>query len=344
MTPPRPRVLTWPVHGSYLQYLALGADVELLVVESVPGELSGYPPNVTGVPAGRLTEVDADVVLYQALEHWSERERLLPARLLRAPSAYLEHDPPREHPTDTRHPAADSDVRAVVHVTHYNALMWDTGGSPATVIEHGVPDPRVQYDGRLARGIVVINDLATRGRRLGRDVFEDLREDVPLDLVGMNAAALGGLGEVKLPELPPFVARYRFCFSPIRYTSLGLGILEAMAVGVPVIGMATTELPSVIRDGENGYVSNDRSILVERMRALLADRELAGRIGRAGRETVRARYGIERFGRDWTDLLGSLAGSSLRADQSSPRSRPSPGLRHGRASDEPARGHPMTPG
>jgi hypothetical protein len=87
---------------------------------------------------------------------------------------------------------------------------------------------------------------------------------------------------VKLPDLPEFVARYRFCFSPIRYTSLGLGILETMAVGVPVVGMATTELPSVFRDGRNGYVSNDPAKLAARMRALLADHELARRLGEAG--------------------------------------------------------------
>jgi hypothetical protein len=52
------------------------------------------------------------------------------------------------------------------------------------------------------------------------------------------------------------------------------------------------------------------------MRTLLADRDLARRIGRAGRETVRARYGIERFGRDWTDLLRSVAGSVRQADAS----------------------------
>jgi glycosyltransferase involved in cell wall biosynthesis len=322
MTLDRPRVLTWPVHGSYLQYLALATEADFLVVESEPGELSGYPPNVIGVPPDRLEALDADVVLYQTLDHWNDRGRLLPERLHRAPSAYLEHDPPRQHPTDTRHPAADSGIGVVVHVTHYNALMWDTGASPTTVIEHGVPDPGIGYDGSLARGIVVINDLATRGRRLGRDVFEDLRTHVPLDLVGMKSELLGGLGEVKLPELPRFLARYRFCFSPIRYTSLGLGILEAMAVGLPVVGLATTELPSVIRDGENGYVSNDRATVIERMRELLADRELARRIGGAGQETVRARFGLDRFGREWAELFRALARSAQPADPSSVDAHP----------------------
>ena len=66
-------------------------------------------------------------------------------------------------------------------------------------------------------------------------------------------------------------------------TSLGLAILEAMAVGVPVVGLATTELPRAIRDGESGYLSNDPDELVARMEALLADHDLARRIGAAGR-------------------------------------------------------------
>jgi hypothetical protein len=303
----RVRVLTWPVHGSYLMYLA-SANVDLVVVVGRPDELQGYPPNVLAVSGRDLESVGADVILYQSVEHWRDRSRLLPARLLSAPSVYVEHDPPREHPTDTRHPAADVPDLLLVHVTHYNALMWDAGSTRTTVIEHGVPDPGIRYDGSLARGIVIINDLDTRGRRLGRDLFERLRERIPLDLVGMNAERLGGLGEVKLSQLPAFISRYRFVFSPMRYTSLGLAILEAMAVGLPVVGLSTTELPRVIRDGVNGYLSADPEELAGRMEALLADIRLARRIGEAGRQTVRERYGLDRFGRDWTRLFRQLAG------------------------------------
>ena len=119
-----------------------------------------------------------------------------------------------------------------------------------------VPDD-ARYSGHLERGITVVNGLAQRGRRLGLDVFLEAREQVPLDLVGMASEELGGLGEVPPPELARTMAAYRFYFHPVRYTSLGLSLCEAMTVGLPVVGLATTELPTVI-DRRGGRLRRHR--------------------------------------------------------------------------------------
>lgn len=86
----------------------------------------------------------------------------------------------------------------LVRVTPFNALMWDSGRTPIVVIEHGVPEPvGVRYSGEIARILVVGNHLASRGRRLGLDICQQIRATVPLELVG-----LGGLGEVPQRRLP----------------------------------------------------------------------------------------------------------------------------------------------
>jgi glycosyltransferase involved in cell wall biosynthesis len=126
----------------------------------------------------------------------------------------------------------------------------------------------------------------------------------------MGADRLGGVGEVRRGELPAFEARYRFFFNPIRYTSLGLGMLEAMLVGVPVVAFATTEIPTVIEDGVSGFISTDPATLHDAIRALLADRDLAEQIGEAGRQRALERFGIERFARDWTEAFKAVARSA----------------------------------
>jgi glycosyltransferase involved in cell wall biosynthesis len=216
---------------------------------------------------------------------------------------YLEHDPPRPHATDTRHPVDDPDV-LLVHCTRFNALMWDSGRSRVRVVEHGVPEsPGVRYAGDIERAVVVINDLATRGRRLGRDVVERVGEQVPVDLVGLRSEAMGGLGAVPHDELPWRISRYRCFLNPIRYTSLGLSLIEAMLAGVPVVALATTEIPSVIRDGETGLLALDADGLADHVRVLLDDHVLARRIGAVGREMARERFAIGRFARDWITVL-----------------------------------------
>ncbi len=79
----------------------------------------------------------------------------------------------------TRHPLADRADMPLVHVTHFNALMWDSGRAPTTVIEHGVVDPGPLWTGELARLGVVVNEPARRGRLVGTDLMPGLRRGSP---------------------------------------------------------------------------------------------------------------------------------------------------------------------
>ncbi len=305
------RVLTWHVHGAYLHYLSHVPHRFLVPVRpGRPPRYLGLPPggfpwrrNLVEVDAGRVSAADVDVVLCQAAENWTvDRFELLGSGAIALPTVYLEHDPPRESPTDMRH-VVDDPRALLVHVTPFNALMWDAGRTPTTVIDHGVPLPQVRWTGKLARGLAVVNDIGPRGRRLGVDVLEQARRQVPIDLVGMGSEAVGGLGEVPHRDLPAFAARYRFLFNPIRYTSLGLAVCEAMALGMPVVGLATTEMATAVENGVSGYVDTRLDVLVGQMRRLLDDHDLAARLGEGARRTAASRFALSRFVREWGEAL-----------------------------------------
>jgi len=326
----RLRILSWHVHGSYLH--ALAHVPHDLYVPVRPGRPEGYvglpaggflwPASLHEVPADDVPGLDLDVVVTQTHDQWlAEREALLSPAQRRLPRIHIEHDPPRGHPVDQRHPVDDPGA-LLVHVTHFNALMWDSGPTPTRVIEHGVPVPEeIRWTGELERGLVVVNNLALRGRRVGADVYARVRERVPLDLVGMGSEEVpGGLGEVPPDELAAFAARYRFLFNPIRYTSLGLAVCEAMAVGLPVVAVGTTEHAVAIGDGATGYVDTNLDRLVERMGELLEHPDEAARLGANARTVARERFGIERFVRDWDRTLREAAGYADESD-SDPRIR-----------------------
>ena len=311
------RILTWHVHGNYLYYLSQVPHTFYLPVkegrpEGYGGRLPGmpWPDNLCDVPAGEVKNLDLDVILYQSQKNYLEDQYdILSEDQRRLPRVHLEHDPPREQPTDTRHVVDDPNV-LLVHVTHFNDLMWDSGQTPTRVVEHGVMvPPEVRYSGELERGLVVVNGLAGRGRRLGADVVARVREEVPLDLVGMGSEKAGGLGEVPHDRLPAFEARYRFFFNPIRYTSLGLAVCEAMMIGMPIVGLATTEMVTAVENGVSGYVHTDVRYLVERMHELLADPAEARRLGEGARRQARERFRIERFVDDWLDVFRLVTGS-----------------------------------
>ena len=311
----RLKILTWHTHGAYLYYLTQ-APHDFYVL-SKPGRPPGYGgrcghlpwgENVHDLPADEARSQPFDCILFQDdPQYLNDQHELLTPAQRRLPKIYLEHDPPRQKPVDEPHLVRDRDV-LLVHCTHFNRLMWDNGETPTRVIEHGVVEPRARYGGELERGLVVINNIASRGRRLGFDIFQTLARQLPIDLAGMGSEDAGGLGEVLHAELPAFAARYRFFFNPIRYTSMGLAVIEAMMVGVPVVALATTEMVTVIRDGENGFVDTDLARLVERMKILLADRELAARLGREARRTALERFNIRRFVADWNDAFAQVTG------------------------------------
>ncbi len=314
----RLRILTWHVHGSYLHYLTQAPHDFYLPVDATRSEGHGgrtasfaWGDNVHDVPVDAVRTLPFDAILFQSARNWQvDQHMTLTAAQRRLPRLFLEHDPPRDGPTDTRHPVDDPDV-LLVHVTAFNQLMWDAGATPTTVIDHGVLDRGHRYSGDLARGLTVVNGLARRGRRLGADVFERARAQVPLDLIGMFSEESGGIGEVALADLPDFAARYRFFFHPIRYTSLGLALLEAMMLGMPVVGLATTELPTVIRNGENGFIATDERDLHDAMRRLIADPALARRLGANARATALDRFNIDRFASDWSDVFARVTGLDL---------------------------------
>lgn len=313
----RLNILIWHIHGSYLNTLARIEHTWYLPVK--PGRPEGYggrgptfdlPPYVHEVPAEQVRDLPLDLIIFQTPKNYTEDQfEILSPEQRRLPRIYLEHNTPKPHACDTPHPVDDPDV-LLVHVTHYNRLMWDNRRTPTTVIEHSVAiDPAARYSGRIARGVTVINGMQKRPRIAGYDLFLQAREQIPLDPVGMMTAELGGLGDVPYRDLHRRLAEYRFMFSPIRYTSLPLAVIEGMTLGMPVVALATTELPTVIEHGRSGFVSCDPDALIGHMRALLEDPGLAREIGAHGRRVALERFGLARFIRDWNAAFAEVTGT-----------------------------------
>ncbi len=329
MSSRRLRVLTWHVHGNYLWYLSeTPCDFVLPVVPSdmhesgsdnpwghgYGGRGSTFPfgENIKECPFDELKSQRFDCILYQSRKHYeSDQQELLSSAQQRLPKIYIEHDPPWDDVTDQCHWFKEANGM-LVHVTHFNRLMWHSGNVETRVVEHGVKVPEsARYTGELPRGVTALNHLKRRGRKVGSDVFEQLGRHTPIDLIGMAAEESGGIGEIQPTELAHYIAKYRYFFSPIRYTSLGLAILEAMSVGLPIVGLATCELATVITNGSNGYLETDLAKLLEHMQRLVSDPAEARKLGEAARRVASERFNIKRFADDWHCLLWDVAGDSV---------------------------------
>lgn len=310
----RPRVLTWHVHGSYLYYLS-HVPVDFYVL-SKPSREPGYAgrfghfpwgENVIDMPVSEVKNHDFDCILFQNHHHYlNDQSNILSDAQRNLPIIFLEHDPPRENPVATKHPVDDPNA-LIVHVTHFNELMWDNGNTPTTVIPHGVVVPsNISWIGNLQKGIVIVNHLNKRGRRLGSDIFTSVSRHIPLDLIGMEAELLGGVGEVQHSHLPAYAAHYRFLFNPIRYTSLGLSVCEAMMLGIPIVGLATTEMVSTVENGVSGFIDTNVNNLIEHMKRLLNDPQEAKVLSEGAKKKALQDFNINRFVSDWSKVFSTV--------------------------------------
>ncbi|MEU4804968.1 glycosyltransferase [Actinosynnema sp. NPDC023587] len=290
------KVLLWHVHGSWTHAFVQGPHDYLVVGPPEGKGLLGRDwPNAREVG---LTADRAHVAVVQEVDQLD----LVPAGV---PVVYLEHNTPQR--PNLVHPAAGR-VGLIVQVTHFNDLMWDCGTTRTTVVEHGVVDPGHRYTGELARAAIVVNEPVRRGRVVGTDLLPRFAEVAPLDVFGMGTRQLpGGLGDHDLPTLHRELARRRVYVHPARWTSLGLSLVEAMHLGMPVVALACTEAVRAVPPGA-GVLSTDVDELVRGVAELVADPALARQKGALAREFALERYGIDAFLGHWDRILAEVSG------------------------------------
>ena len=312
------RVLLWHVHGSWTTAFVQGRHEYLIPVTADRGpdglgraRTWSWPASAVEVTREEAATAEVDVVVLQRPEEleglaadWLGGRR--PGRDV--PAVYLEHNAPQGRINELRHVAADRPDLVVVHVTHFNDLFWDCGSTPTRVIEHGIVDPGDRYTGEVPAAAVVVNEPARRGRVTGTDLLARLGASVPVDLFGMRSEQLAGapgvrsVADLAQERLHAEMARRRLYLHPVRWTSLGLSLLEAMHLGMPVVALATTEVVEAV-PAEAGVLSTRPDVLWDAVRTYLHDEDAARLAGKAARAAALERYGLTRFLSDWDALL-----------------------------------------
>ena len=323
---PQTTVLHWHVHGSWSTAFVQGPHRYLLPTLPERGPWGGgrpaawtWPDAAVEVSPAELAAAadEIDVVVLQRPEEIDLVERWTGRRPgVDLPAVFVEHNTPRGDAPATRHPLAERDDIPVVHVTHFNALMWDCGRAPVHVVEHGVLDPGHRYTGELDRAAVVVNEPVRRHRVTGTDLLAGFADTIGLDVYGIGSERLPEAvdhpavhigGDLPQARMHAELARRRLYLHPIRWTSLGLALIEAMMLGMPVVGLATAEAAVSVPD-DAGVVATDPAVLHDAIRTYRADPDLARAHGARGREIALGRWSVDRFLGDWDRVLAAAAG------------------------------------
>jgi len=321
------RILVWHVHGGWMDAFVRGPH-EYLIPTTPQRDAWGlgrggrsWPSSAVEVDPADVVAAEVDVVVLQRPEEVEAARILLGGRPV--PMVFVEHNAPRVDVPNTLHPLRDRDDLTIAHVTQWNALMWDCGTTRTTVVEHGVVDPGPRYRGTLERLGVVINEPVRRHRVVGTDLLPRFAAVAPVDVWGMGTERLPelgfgdrvvALGDVAADPMHSALAERRAYVHPNRWTSLGLSLLEAMHMAMPVLVLATTDAARTVPGGA-GAIATDVEELVRASRTLLADPEEARRRGAVAREAVLARHALGRFTADWDVLLDDAVSRGVRRNR-----------------------------
>jgi len=166
------------------------------------------------------------------------------------------------------------------------------------VIFHGGRLDRLKGSLELVRAFALVRRtlpdaaLLTVGEALPgfRDEIEALAERLGVRAGLVHAGWLRGDELLAAYELADVIATPSLCFE-----SFGLLNVEAMALRKPVLASMWGGPSDVVVDGVTGYLVNPLHVatMAQRLTALLTDRELARRLGAAGRQRLEALFGLE---------------------------------------------------
>jgi len=238
------------------------------------------------------------------------------------------------------------DAAAAVTVSEYNADYLRTRFPASThrllTVRNGLRlddfhyrppvqrEPVVSAVGRLVekKGFVILLEALALLNRAGRPVRAVLAGAGPLEQLLREQVTLLGLGDlVDMPgplpqhEVRALVARSAVLAAPCitgsdgNVDGLPTVLIEAMALGTPVVATPVTGIPELVRDGQTGLMVPERDPfeLAAALARVLDDNELAIRLARHARILVEEAYDSRRQARELGGIHSNAQGRTGRA-------------------------------
>lgn len=180
------------------------------------------------------------------------------------------------------------------------------------------------YRGEVAAALIVGNAMRARNSMFDVDLQDRILAAAPNRIVGEDPQRPEARPTRDFADLLELYCSHRCLLHITREgfeDGYNLAMLEAMAVGMPIVSWANSTSP--LTDGYDGFVSNQEDELRERVVQLLGDRQLANEMGKCARETVREAFPIQRFAERWTEVIQRAA------DETSTMASGQPGVGRG---------------
>lgn len=200
------------------------------------------------------------------------------------------------------------DLRGVtrVFITEFSKNEWKCkDATNSHVIYHMVDTEKYNgWEGGNGRSMLLVNQFTGREWAVG-NVDKLLTIDAAnghlIDLYGHNA----GYNSRPLSnyEVVQKLKEYDVFINTSLRSPIPASLLEAAAVGIPILSTKTCAIPDFFKDGENIMFFETFEECVEKNKELLSNKKLRKQLGAAAREVVLASFNKDRYVADWNKVI-----------------------------------------
>lgn len=193
-----------------------------------------------------------------------------------------------------------------VFITEFNKIEWQFSGDKNTsVIEHGI-DSELFNPGDFKREpyiLTVGNDFRNRDQELGFSLWAHITKGLPVKVVGSNPGISNPANSVE--ELVQEYQKSRIYLNTSLRSPLPMSLCEAASTGNAIVTSNMCGVSDFFTHGHDCLVFSPQNPERGRqyLEELLSNQQECKRLGENARETVLKRFGMDRFVREWTDLL-----------------------------------------
>lgn len=155
-------------------------------------------------------------------------------------------------------------------------------------------------------------------RKKYRNIFLEIAgkgiyfEELEKTLNGVEDNNISLKGWINPDEMPNYLSHIDIGLLPlIQKTKFNLAkspvkLFEYMAVGKPVVCSNMGECSNIVKEGENGFLGENREEFIKKMEILIKDKKSRENLGKKAVIKIREKFSLEKIGKDLFNILAKL--------------------------------------
>lgn len=306
-------ILTFSTHEGYQYNLCkTGHNFDILESDKLGG-VKGWDYRQRPLPknVNIISEVENynkyDLILCQKISDWNLVKDIDKKKIILFHVAWSRNwDVPEEVDTKGR----DDLIKTMgdcykVFILSSKQKTWNSFDKKSVVINHGVDlnDYGDEYLGNTPRVLRACHFFRDRDWWCGYNKFIKIVDKLPYLILGNNPNTDNSIYPESFDEYKKYFSDYRVYFNSTTNDSYPFSMLDAFAMGMPVVSTEVKSENKYIENGVNGFMSDDDKFIYDAITLMLADRKKARDIGKRGKEIITNHFNIEVFKNKWNEIF-----------------------------------------